>query len=45
MVTHIPRATADTPVDVVIQSLRGRRFECADTVFVTDWGTTSPLAL
>lgn len=36
MVTHIPRATADTPVNLVIQSLRGQKFECADTVFVTD---------
>jgi len=36
MVTHIPRAFADTPVDTVIQSLRGQKFECADTVFVTD---------
>ncbi len=36
MVTHIPRATADTLVNTVIQSLRGQKFECADTVFVTD---------
>jgi magnesium transporter len=36
MVTHIPRTTADTPVNIVIQSLRGEKFECADTVFVTD---------
>lgn len=36
MVTLIPRATADTPVNIVIQSLRGQTFECADTVFVTD---------
>jgi magnesium transporter len=36
MVAHIPRATADTPVGTVIQSLRGKKFECADTVFVTD---------
>lgn len=36
MVTHIPRATADTAVDTVIQSLRGQKFDCADTVFVTD---------
>ena len=36
MVTHIPRATADTPVNTVSQSLRGQQFECADTVFVTD---------
>ncbi len=25
-----------TPVDTVIQSLRGKKFECADVVFVTD---------
>lgn len=36
MVTHIPRATAETPADRVIESLRGQKFECADTVFVTD---------
>jgi magnesium transporter len=36
MVTHIPRATAETPVTAVIQSLRGQKFDCADTVFVTD---------
>ncbi len=36
MVTGIPRAFVDTPVDTVIQSLRGQKFECADTVFVTD---------
>lgn len=36
IVTHIPRATADAPVDNVIQSLQGQEFECADTVFVTD---------
>jgi magnesium transporter len=36
MVKHIPRATAYTPVSEVIQSLQGQRFECADTVFVTD---------
>ena len=36
MVVHITRATADTPVGTVIQSLRGKKFECADTVFVTD---------
>jgi magnesium transporter len=36
MVKHIPRATADTLVSEVIQSLQGQRFECADTVFVTD---------
>lgn len=36
MVKHIPRAAADTLVDTVIRSLRGQKFECADTVFVTD---------
>lgn len=36
MVMDIPRATADTLVKTVIQSLRGHKFECADTVFVTD---------
>lgn len=36
MVTHIPRATADMLVSNVIQSLQGQKFECADTVFVTD---------
>jgi magnesium transporter len=41
MVTHIPRATVNTTVDTVIQSLRGKAFECADTVFVT--GSTGRL--
>jgi len=36
MVTRIPQATADMAVNAVIQSLTGKRFECADTVFVTD---------
>lgn len=36
MISDIPRATADTPVREVIESLRGRKYECADTVFVTD---------
>ena len=36
MVTQIPRASVNTPVNTVIQSLRGQKFECADTVFVTD---------
>jgi magnesium transporter len=36
MVTHIPRATTDMPVHKVIQSLRGQKFECAETIFVTD---------
>ena len=36
MVRHIPQATADTSVNSVIQSLQGQKFECADTVFVTD---------
>jgi len=36
MVKHIPRTTADTLVSKVVQSLQGQKFECADTVFVTD---------
>ncbi|MGD2133334.1 MAG: magnesium transporter [Maricaulaceae bacterium] len=36
IVANIPRATADTPVASVIETLRGQKFECADTVFVTD---------
>jgi magnesium transporter len=36
MVKNIPRTTADTPVNTVIGSLQGQKFECADTVFVTD---------
>jgi len=36
MLTAIPRAHVDTPVDQVIETLRGSVFECADTVFVTD---------
>ena len=36
MVTHIPRASVNTPVNTVIESLRGQNFECADTVFVID---------
>jgi magnesium transporter len=36
MVTKIPRAFVSTPVSTVIQSLRGQKFECADTIFVTD---------
>lgn len=36
MVTRIPRATTNTPVDTVIQSLQGHKFDCADTIFVTD---------
>lgn len=36
MVLSIPRAFADTPVAQVLQELRGQRFECADTLFVTD---------
>ncbi len=36
MLTGIPRAFVDTPVDQVIDALRGSVFECADTVFVTD---------
>lgn len=36
MVTGIPRVLVDTTVDEVILALRGKLFECADTVFVTD---------
>lgn len=36
MLTGIPKAHVDTPVDEVINALRGSVFECADTVFVTD---------
>ena len=36
MVTRIPRASADTPVEDVIAGLRGQAFDCADTIFVTD---------
>jgi magnesium transporter len=36
MVTHIPRAFTGTSIKTVIESLHGNRFECADTVFVTD---------
>ena len=36
MLTGIPTAHIDTPVDKVIEALRGSVFECADTVFVTD---------
>ena len=36
MLTGIPRALIDTPVDQVIEALRGSVFECADTVFVTN---------
>ena len=36
MVVNIPRAKFDTPVDLVIEALRGHRYDCADTVFVTD---------
>lgn len=36
MVTQIPRASVDTHVNTVIESLRGQKFECADTVFITN---------
>jgi len=36
LVIHIPRATTDMPVAAVIESLRGQKYDCADTVFVTD---------
>jgi hypothetical protein len=32
----MPRATAKTLANTVIESLRGQKFELADTVFVTD---------
>jgi magnesium transporter len=36
MVRSIPRAHLRTPVDQVIQALRGEAFDCADTIFVVD---------
>jgi magnesium transporter len=36
MVANIPRAKHSTPVDQVIEALRGQLYDCADTVFVTD---------
>lgn len=36
MVANIPRATFDTPVDSVIDAVRGHLFDCADTIFVID---------
>ncbi|MDX1581480.1 MAG: CBS domain-containing protein, partial [Alphaproteobacteria bacterium] len=36
MVDNIPWAMLDTPVESVIRSLHGHRFDCADSVFVTD---------
>ncbi|MCP5144804.1 MAG: magnesium transporter [Gammaproteobacteria bacterium] len=36
MVTSIPRATPQTRVSEVIAQLRGRKYECADTIFVVD---------
>ena len=36
MVVNIPRAEFDTPVDQVIETLRGNAYDCAETVFVTD---------
>jgi hypothetical protein len=36
MVTHMSRATAKTLANTVVESLRGQKFECADTVFLTD---------
>ncbi|WP_421853037.1 magnesium transporter [Oricola sp.] len=38
MVSRIPRAHPDIPVEDVIASLRGHSFDCADTIFVTDSG-------
>lgn len=36
MVTRVPRATKGELVSDVIRSLRGQKFESADTVFVTN---------
>ncbi len=36
MVTSIPKATADIPVAVVVEELRGHLFDCADCIFVTN---------
>jgi magnesium transporter len=36
MLTRIPRATIGSSASEVIEDLRGRKYECADTVFVTD---------
>ena len=36
MVTRIPRATADMPVSEFLQTLQGQKFDCADTIFITD---------
>jgi len=35
MVTRFPTAFIDTPVEDVIEKLRGQKFDCADTVFIT----------
>lgn len=36
LVTSIPTATPELPVAVVLEELRGRRFDCADCIFVVD---------
>ncbi len=36
MVANIPRVHLETPVEKVIEALRGRLYDCADTIFVTD---------
>jgi len=36
MVSNIPRAFTDTPIQEVLESFKGRKFDCPDTVFVTD---------
>jgi magnesium transporter len=36
MLGNVPRARPNTPVEDVIEALRGQTYECADTVFVTD---------
>ena len=36
MVSRIPLALVNTPIDEVMRSLSGHQFECADTIFVID---------
>ena len=36
LVTGIPTATPELPVAVVMEELRGHRFDCADCIFVVD---------
>ena len=37
LVTNIPKATAEDRVGALVASLRGSRFDCAETLFVTDF--------